>query len=135
MGERSPARDAYLHGIAPLLTGSRRARRRFLRELGDHLDDAIAADLDAGASAGEVERRALARLGSPASIARAWDERCSRLRVRRRRRASLLAAAAAAATVLAVTQHADGRRDQAPPAGACAARPVASAPACGVAAR
>jgi hypothetical protein len=135
MAERSPDRDAYLRGISALLTGSRRARRRFLRELGDHLDDAIAAELDAGAPAGDVERRALARLGSPASVARAWDERCSRLRDRRRRRAGLLAAAAAAAAVLAVTQHADGRRDQAPPAGPCAAQPAAAAPACGAASR
>ena len=128
MAEPPPGRDAYLAGIAARLTGSRRARERLLTEIGDHLDDAIAAGIG---PADEVEQRAIDLLGPPETVARAWSARCSRVRGRQRRRVALVVAAATAASLLAVTQHADGRRDQVRPTGACAAQHGVVVRACG----
>jgi hypothetical protein len=112
-------RDVYLASLAARLTGSRRARNRLLTEIAGHLDDAISCGVEAGARADEAERRAIDLLGPPAAIAGPWNERCSRIRERQRRRVGLLVATATAASVLAVAQHADGRRDQVPPPAAC----------------
>jgi hypothetical protein len=135
MAESIPRRDAYLASVLADLVGSRRARSRLVTELGHHLDDAIAAELETGVHADEVERRAIERLGRPAPLAQAWSERCARLRARQRRRVGLLAAAAAAASVLAVSQHADGRGDQVQPGGSCGAPHAAVVRACVHAAR
>jgi HAAS len=115
MAESRPA-ELYLQDLAQRMAGSRRTRRRLLAELRDHVDDAVAAQLDAGVDAAEAERHAIARLGPPDALARAWRARCVRVRTRRRGRAAMLAGATALAAVLAVTQHADGRSPTAPTA-------------------
>jgi hypothetical protein len=100
----------YLHAIGGRLTGSARTRARLLREIGDHLDDAIAANLAAGMPAPEAAERAVASLGSASALVEAWEARCSRLRRRRRRRSAMMITAVTAASVLAAAQHAEGRR-------------------------
>jgi hypothetical protein len=125
MPEPTRTREIYLATLQARLTGSHRARRRLLTELRDHLEDALGRQLETGLHPEAAEQRALEQLGSPADLARAWETRCARLRKRQRRRLSLLALAAALASVLALTQHADGRRDPAGPSRPC---PTAAAP-------
>src|SRR5207244_3681742 len=57
----------YLRSVAARLTGSRRARRRLLMEIRGHVEDAVAAGLEAGLDAREAERRALERPGPTAA--------------------------------------------------------------------
>jgi hypothetical protein len=128
MAEPTP-RDAYLTSLAVRLAGSRRARERLLTEIANHLDDAISGRVDAGVRPSDAEQRAIDLIGPPATVACAWNERCSHVRKRQRRRIGLLVAAATAASVLAVAQHADGHRGQAPPA-TCGTEPAAVLRAC-----
>ena len=86
MAESTGTANTYLRDVATRLAGSRRTRRRLIIEIRDHLDDATAANCDAGIEAAEAERRAVELLGPPAALAQAWDARCSRLRHRRRGR-------------------------------------------------
>jgi hypothetical protein len=113
--------DECLRELASRLDGSRRTRRRVLTEIRDHLEDAVDAHLDAGMPSAEAEQLALERLGPPASLAAAWEARCSRQRTRRRGRVGMLVAAAAVASLLGVAQHAEGRRAPASPPRGCAA--------------
>jgi hypothetical protein len=94
------------------------ARRRFLRELADHVEDSMRAELAAGAAPGEGEARVLERFGSVEEIALAWRER-RRSSARARRRRVALLAATAGASVLAVSAQANSHRPK-PSAPPCA---------------
>lgn len=121
---RGPA-DRYLHEVEAGLDGPARTKRRLLAEIGSHLEDAIASNLAAGMQAAEAEQQAVIRLGSPASLADAWDARCSRLRARQRRRIATIVAAATFVSVLGVVQHADGRQDPGTPSQSCSTQVAA----------
>lgn len=110
MDKPTSSADLYLRDLSTQVTGSRRTRTRLLAELRDHLDDAVAAGIDAGLEATEAEEQAIEKLGSSDALTRAWEARRSRLRRRRRGRIAMLVGAAAVASALGVAQHADGRR-------------------------
>jgi hypothetical protein len=78
------------------LRGPRRARRRLLLELEAHLEDAVAAEVDAGASFAEAEATAVERMGSAAALAAGWNAEASSRRWAARGRVLLVAAAIAA---------------------------------------
>jgi hypothetical protein len=122
MDDPIPTADRYLRELAARVAGSRRARRRLLTEIRDHLDDAATAHRSAGMQPLQAEQRALELLGRPAELAEAWDARRTLLRKRRRGRAAILIATTATASLLAAAQHADGRRDPAPPTRCSVAR-------------
>jgi hypothetical protein len=81
------------------LRGPRRARRRLLLELEAHLEDAVAAEVDGGATPSEAEAAAVERMGSPATLAAGWNAEALSRRWATRMR--VLAAAAAIAAVAA----------------------------------
>lgn len=124
-------RSSYLAAVAGPLQGPRAARARFLTELRDHVDDAVADGVAAGCAVDEAERVALARLGTPAEIAAAWQSYAARRRRENRKRAAVFALAAATASALAVAQHASGLRQPARSCVAVAGQPAhAGAAAC-----
>jgi len=127
MAEPMRLSDHYLRDVSTRLVGSRSTRRRLLTEIRNHLEDAIAANLDAGMQPAVAEERAVARLGSPGALAGAWEERCRRARTRRRGHVLMLVVAAAAASVLGVAQHADGQRNPTAPPRACPTAPACDA--------
>jgi hypothetical protein len=81
------------------LRGPRRSRRRLLLELEQHLADAVAAEVDAGASPSAAEAAAVERMGSATVLAAGWNADVSSRRWATRVR--VLAAAAAIAAVAA----------------------------------
>jgi hypothetical protein len=81
------------------LRGPRRARRRLLLELEEHLADAVAAEVDGGASPAAAETAAVERMGPAATLAAGWNADVSARRWATRVR--VLAAAAAIAAVAA----------------------------------
>lgn len=110
MGER------FVAEVSSLLEGSARDRARLCEELAAHLEDARARGLD--------EAQALAQLGTPESIAAAWNARCARRRTQQRLRAASVAGVAAAASLLAVVQYAQGApAHKAPPSTTTTAHP------------
>jgi hypothetical protein len=112
------ADDLYLAQLEARLGGSRRSRRRLLREIGDHLDDSAVAEVARGAETGDAQRSAVARLGTVDVVAQAWHGYRRRRRVTRRRRVAAVALAAAVASALGAAQYASGgRRDVPSPAG------------------
>src|SRR5262245_35506428 len=63
--------EEYLDGLLEQLRGgSGRDRRRTLAEIEDHLREAAAEAVAAGAGEEEAQRDAIARLGSPRDLAR-----------------------------------------------------------------
>jgi len=115
MAEPQRLSDLFLRDVSTRLVGSGGTRRRLLTEIRDHLEDAIAANVEAGMQPALAEERAVELLGSPDALVRAWAERCRRLRTRRRGHAVMLVAAVATAAVLGVAQHADGQRNPTAP--------------------
>ena len=107
--------ERFLAGVAVGLRGPRRHRRRLLEELAAHLDDAVRAELDAGAGRVDAEAIALERLGDADAIARSWNGHRRALRGARRRRLAAVAFACVAACALGVTQYAAGKPNPAPP--------------------
>jgi uncharacterized membrane protein len=94
------SRERYLASLSDMLAGSRRDRRRLREELEAHLNDARERGL------GDDE--ALARIGSAADVAAAWNARCARRRAQQHVRAVSVAAVAAAACLLGIVQYARG---------------------------
>jgi hypothetical protein len=98
--------SSWLAEARAALRGPRRARHRLLLELEAHLEDAVAAEVDAGASHAEAETAAVERMGSASALAAGWNAEASSRRWAMRARA--LAAAAAIAAVAApvgLAQH------------------------------
>ncbi|MGI8776695.1 MAG: permease prefix domain 1-containing protein [Acidimicrobiales bacterium] len=62
--------EAYLDRLLVELSGRARNVRRILAEVDDHLHDAVDEGVAEGLSTGEAEQRALARFGTPATVAR-----------------------------------------------------------------
>jgi hypothetical protein len=114
MGNPPPAADLYLRELSTRLPGPRRARKRLLAEIRDHLDDAIAAGISADMAPADAERAAVENLGPAIALTHAWEAHCSPLRAKRRGRTAMLVGALAIASALGVAQHADGRRDPTP---------------------
>jgi uncharacterized membrane protein len=108
--------EEYLRDVEQGLRGSRRAQRRLLAELQDHIEDALEA---AGAGANDV----MARVGEPDDVVGPWRAHAIAVRAQNRRRAAVLALAVASGAALGIAQHASGHRT--PPA-ACPAAHVAS---------
>jgi hypothetical protein len=82
MTETGPAEDAveeYLDRLLVELRGRGRDVRRILAEVEGHLHDAMEAAMAEGLSVEDAERRALARFGSPAAVARRFARRPGRL--------------------------------------------------------
>lgn len=101
--------ESFLTELDSALCGPPRRRRRLLDEIAAHLEDAVAAGIEAGATAREAEAAALDRLGQPRSIADRWNDDRRRLRAARSRRLAAIALAAGAALALGVTQYAAGK--------------------------
>jgi hypothetical protein len=92
----SPLTD-YLDQLEPLLR--RGGRRRILAEVRAHLLDAAAAAGTAGEDPIAAQRRAIARFGSPAEVARAFNALRRRPRAFVRRASAVLLATASTASV------------------------------------
>jgi hypothetical protein len=88
--------SSWLAEAQAALRGPRRARRRLLLELEAHLEDAVAAEVNAGASPSEAEAAAVERMGSPTVLAAGWNADVSSRRWAARGRVLLAAAAVAA---------------------------------------
>ncbi len=71
--------EAYLDRLLVELSGRARNVRRILSEVDDHLRDAVDEGVAEGLSAEEARVRALARFGSPATVARRFTRRPGRL--------------------------------------------------------
>jgi len=71
--------DAYLDRLLVELSGRARNVRRILAEVDDHLHDAVDEGLVEGLSSEEACQRALARFGSPATVARRFTGMPGRL--------------------------------------------------------
>jgi hypothetical protein len=84
--------EAYLDRLLTHLRGSAHDVRRILSEAEEHLRDATAELVAAGASEEEAQRRAIERFGDPRTVARRFSARLPRSR--RRRVAAELARAA-----------------------------------------
>jgi hypothetical protein len=102
-------KDFVLSELERMLRGPRRARRRLLSEIDEHLTDGIAAELAAGSEGVIAEMRVVGRFGSPAAVAAAWNAHQDARRGATRRRVVLLAVVAAGAGALGVTQYASGK--------------------------
>jgi hypothetical protein len=63
------ATSSYVAALDAALTGPRRAKRGMLREVSDHLEDAVAAYRRAGQDYTEAEQRAVADFGTVAQVA------------------------------------------------------------------
>jgi hypothetical protein len=113
----SPRRQ-FLLELATSLRGPRRARRRLLLELEHHLADAVSAEALPGGDLGKAESAAVARLGSPETIAVSWNDGQSELRGARRRGYAALALLVALAGALGLAQYASGK-SRPRPAPAC----------------
>ena len=98
--------DVYITDLSSRLRVGRRARARILEEVRDHLDDALAARTGSDADPGDEQAVALtlSAIGSPASLARAFNVQAG---TRAMRRAPVIALAGGIAVVsgflLAVT--------------------------------
>ena len=109
-------RDEVVRALASSLRGPRRARRRLIAEIEEHLTDLAAAETAAGAAAEEAEAAAVRTLGDSTELAGAWNDQHTQHRHRSRRRgASAAIALGLAAAALAWAQHADGGRAQPTP--------------------
>jgi hypothetical protein len=104
----SPRRQ-FLLELAACLRGPRRARRRLLLEVEQHLADAVRAEALPGGDLGRAESAAVARLGSPETIASSWNDGQSELRGARRRGYAALALLVALAGALGLAQYASGK--------------------------
>jgi|GEM_PF-495979 len=71
--------EAYLDRLLAELSGRARNVRRILAEVDDHLHDAVDEGVAAGLSTWEAEQAALARFGSPATVARRFTRGPGRL--------------------------------------------------------
>jgi hypothetical protein len=109
--------DRAVAAYAAQLRGPRRARRRLVDEVAAHLDDAVEAELAAGADRPAAERAVLERFGDLHASAELWNRDGAARRGASRRNALLLACAAVTAAALGVAQHASGKN---PPARPCA---------------
>jgi HAAS domain-containing protein len=65
--------ERYLDELQVRLSGSPRQIRRMLREVEEHLHDAMEAGLARGLDAGEAEQQAVAAFGPAAGVARACN--------------------------------------------------------------
>jgi hypothetical protein len=108
----------FLLELAASLRGARRARRRLLLEVEQHLADAVRAEALADRDLGPAELAAVARLGSPATIAASWNDGQSELRGALRRGYAVLTLLVALAGALGLTQYASGK-SRPGPAPAC----------------
>jgi hypothetical protein len=111
-------KELLLADLHRALRGPRRARRRLLSEIDEHLTDAIGAELDHGCEPTAAESRILDRFGNPAAVAAAWNAHQDARRGAMRRKAVVIAIAAAAAGALGVTQYASGKSSP-PPRNSC----------------
>lgn len=66
--------DEYLHTLARTMRVSQRSQRRILREIQEHLEDAVRQEEDTGLGRIEAERRAVARLGPVEALADRFTE-------------------------------------------------------------
>lgn len=73
MGNVSTAIVSYLRGLDDALVGPARARRELVREVGDHLEDAVEAYGRAGYDRPAAERQAVADFGSLDEIVPAFQ--------------------------------------------------------------
>src|SRR5579863_9633190 len=115
MDKPTQTSDRYLHDLERQLEGSRRARKRLLAEIRDHLEDAVVTQRATGVPPERAEQQALEQLGAPQTVAETWNARCSHLRKKQRLRGTLIIVTVATATILAAAQHANGKRDPTPP--------------------
>jgi HAAS domain-containing protein len=106
--------SSWLGDARSALRGPRRARRRLLLELEAHLEDAVAAEVDRGASLADAEAAAVERMGSAAAVAAGWNAEASSRRWAARGRV-LLAAAAIAAVAAPVGLAQRGSPHRTPP--------------------
>lgn len=107
--------ERALAAYAAELRGPARARRRLVDEVAAHLQDAVDAELAAGADRPAAERAVLERFGDLHASARLWNRDRAVRRGASRRNALLLACAAVAAAALGVAQHASGKNPPTPP--------------------
>lgn len=119
-------KERLLAELDRALRGPRRARRRLLSEIDEHLTDAIGAELAQGVDPAAAESRILDRFGNPASVAATWNAHQDARRGAMRRKAVVLAIAVAVAGALGVTQYASGKSS--PPVDGSCPRPAVDAP-------
>jgi hypothetical protein len=123
----SPRRE-FLLELASSLRGPRRAKRRLLLEVEQHLADAVRAEALPGRDLDKAESAAVARLGPPERIAASWNDGQSELRGARRRGYAALALLVALAGALGLAQYASGKARPRPAPACQAVEPQASAP-------
>lgn len=87
--------DSYLAELHHHLRGRPLAKRRILREIEAHLEDAIRREMEEGVSRDEAERRAIDRLGPADELGQRFHEGGGRMRA-----AGLALAAAAACAAI-----------------------------------
>jgi hypothetical protein len=119
-------KEQLLAELDRTLRGPRRARRRLLSEIDEHLTDAIGGELAQGVDPAAAEPRILDRFGNPAFVAAAWNADHDARRGAMRRKAVVLAIAVAVAGALGVTQYASGKSS--PPVDGSCPRPAVDAP-------
>jgi hypothetical protein len=110
-------RSEWIGELRASLRGPRLARRRLLEEIEAHLEDAIAAEVAAGAETQEAEANAVGRLGPPGPLVESWNTHAlaRRWAARARAVAAGVAIAAVAAPVgLAERTHAGRDRTGSP---------------------
>lgn len=109
------ATDEFMAALAASLRGSRRARNRLLTEIRAHVEDAADAERSTGMNDADTEATILERLGSPQALGQAWSEtHAERRRTAHKRCLGVVAASLAGVTLLGVTQHAEGGRNESP---------------------
>ena len=93
--------ERYLAELRPLL--ARRARGRILAEVHAHLNEAAADRLARGETLEDAQRRAIARFGAPAEVARQFNALRRRPRTLVRRLVAVSLTCAASASVGSAT--------------------------------
>lgn len=106
---KASGKEQLLADLHRALRGPRRARRRLLSEIDEHLTDAIGAELAHGCEPAAAESRVLDRFGNPIAVAAAWNAHHNARRGAIRRNAVVVAIAATAVGALGVTQYASGK--------------------------
>jgi hypothetical protein len=98
-------REDWVQALAGSLRGPRRRRERLVAELEQHLDEATAEELAAGAEPAEAEAAALRRVGTAGAVAAEWNaDAAARRSAARLRVATLTVVVAAFAAPVAIAQ-------------------------------